>query len=77
MENKGSLINQLAIISDLIEKCNIVSDSSVLVFTLLDDEFIKTHEYIKKKYGKSLEKPEETFSIKIGDVEIVFNKSSV
>lgn len=77
MEKKGSLINQFAIISDLIEKINLVPDSSTIVFTLSDDEFIKTHEYIKKKYGKSLEKPEKTFSIKIGEVEIIFNTNSV
>lgn len=77
MEKKGSLINQLAIISDLIEKINMISDSSTVVFTLSDEEFLKTHEYIKKKYGKSLENPEKTFSIKIGDVEFVFNMNNV
>jgi len=77
MEKKGDLLNQLALISDLIEKINMASDSSTIVFTLSEEEFIKTHEYIKKKYGKSLDKPDETFSIKLGEVEIIFNKNSV
>jgi hypothetical protein len=37
----------------------------------------KSFETIQKKYGKKMDKPESTFTINIGMVDIVFNKSNV
>jgi hypothetical protein len=39
MEKKGDLFNQLAIISDLVERCNLVSVSSTIFFELNRAEF--------------------------------------
>jgi hypothetical protein len=77
MEKKGELLNQLAIISDLIEKINIETKSQTLVFELSKMEFEKAFELIQKKYGKKSEKPTDTFTITIGMVDIVFNTSNV
>lgn len=77
MERKGDLLNQLAIISDLIEKLSIERVSSTIVLELSKEEFNYSFDYIQKKYGRKTEKPEDTFSITIGFVDIVFNKNSV
>lgn len=77
MEKKGELLNQLAIISDLIEKVNLTATSQKLVFNLSDEEFDKTFETIQKKYGRRMERPKSSFNITIGLVDIIFNRSSV
>ena len=77
MERKGDLLNQLAIISDLIEKLSVQTESNSIVLELSNDEFNYSFDYIQKKYGRKMDKPEDSFSITIGFVDIVFNKSSV
>ena len=77
MEKKGELLNQLAIISDLIEKVNLTATSQKLVFNLSNEEFDKTFETIQKKYGRRMEKPKSSFNITIGLVDIIFNRSNV
>jgi hypothetical protein len=77
MEKKGELLNQLAIVSDLIEKLNTNTESTTIILNLKEEEFLKAFELIQKKYGRIIEKPEETFTIKIGEVDIIFNMSSV
>lgn len=77
MEKKGELLNQLAIISDLIEKINLKTDSSTVVLELPELEFYKTYDYISKKQNRKTSPPGKTFTIKMGDVDIVFNKSNV
>ena len=77
MERKGDLLNQLVIISDLIEKVTVKTESSTLVLELSSDEFNYSFDHIQKKYGKKMDKPDDSFSITIGFVDIVFNKSSV
>lgn len=77
MEKKGELLNQLAIISDLIEKLKISSAPSTLIFELSEIEFDKVFDEIQKKYKSRIEKPENTFTITIGSVDIVFNTNSV
>ncbi len=42
-----------------------------------EEEFLKSFNNIQKKYGRLIEKPEETFNIKIGEVDIIFNMSNV
>ena len=76
MEKKGDILNQLAIISDLIEKANIESSSSTIVLELSRLEFEKIFDNIKKKYTGKIEKPTDTFTISIGKVDIVFNTSN-
>lgn len=77
MEKKGDLLNQLAIITDLIEKTNISSIHSTLVFELKQDEFNQTFRYVNSKHGGGMKVPTNTFTIKMGEVDIVFNKSNV
>ena len=77
MEKKGDLLNQLAIISDLIENLNTDSQTNILTLELEEKAFIEAFETIQKKYGRKSDKPKNTFTITIGMVDIIFNKSSV
>jgi hypothetical protein len=77
MEKKGDILNQLAIIGDLLEKINANTESRTIVLNLKEQEFLSVFNTIQKKYGRKMEKPEETFSISIGEVDIVFNMSNV
>jgi hypothetical protein len=77
MEKKGDLLNQIAIISDLIEKMNLNKVNSTLVFELNDDIFMDVFQYVNKKHGNKMTIPEKTFTIKIGEVDVLFNKNSV
>lgn len=77
MEKKGDLLNQLAIVSDLIEKLNLTSESSIIVIELKENEFYRIFDLVQKKYNRKTEKPNDTFTMKIGLIDIVFNKSNV
>lgn len=77
MEKKGDILNQLAIISDLLEKINAETKSTTIVLELSNQEFLKVFDTIQKKYGMKMEKPKDTFNITIGLVDIVFNTSNV
>ena len=76
-ENNGDVLNQLALISDLIEKLNLNTMSKTLVFTLDKNEFLKMFTLIENKYGKKTTLPTDTFEMIIGLVTIIFNKSNV
>jgi hypothetical protein len=77
MEKKGELLNQLAIISDLLEKINIETISRTVILELNKEEFLKSFELIQKKYGRKMDRPDGSFSISIGGVDIIFNMSNV
>ena len=77
MEKKGDLLNQLAIISDLLEKVNAEVESQTIVLELNNVEFNKVFKIIEKKYGKSMETPTDTFTINMGVVNIIFNTNNV
>ncbi len=77
MEKKGDLLNQLAIISDLIEKVNTNAKSNTIVFEVSKSEFDSVFEYIEKKHNRKNEKPKDRFTITIGNVDIVFSTNSV
>ena len=77
MEKKGDLLNQLAIISDLLEKINEETETQTIILELSEQEFMKTFETIQKKYGRKMNKPENTFTINIGKVDIIFNTNNV
>jgi len=77
MEKKGDLLNQLAIISDLIEKVNANIKSNTLVFEVSKNEFDNIFEYIEKKYNRKSDKPKDRFTITIGNVDIVFSTNNV
>ena len=81
MEKKGEILNQLALIADLLEKANIESTSTSVIFVLDEKDFRELFTKITKKTksDSTTENMETTFSAKIGDIEFVFglNKSSV
>ena len=77
MEKKGDLLNQLAIIVDLLEKMNLNSKSTTIIIDLSEDEYLKTFDYFNKKNKGGYTSNSKTFNIKIGLSDIVFNKSSV
>jgi hypothetical protein len=77
MEKRGELLNQLAIISDLLEKVNAETESTTIVLEMTNENFLKSFETIQKKYGQKMDKPKDSFSISIGLVNIVFNTNNV
>lgn len=74
---KGDLLNQLAIISDLIEKANLESVRSSVLIEVNDKEFERIKNYISTKQKLEEEKDEPMFAIVMGDVDFVFSKNSV
>lgn len=76
MEKKGDLFNQLAIISDLIEKCNLISVSQTIVIEVTKDEFDRIYKIVQSKVRFTTGFPKDTFNVKIGNVNIVFNMSN-
>ena len=76
MEKKGDLLNQLAIITDLLEKINLDTKSVSISMDLDFNEFDSTFNMIQKKYGKRIDEVNNTFTITIGFIDIVFNKNN-
>jgi hypothetical protein len=77
MEKKGDVLNQLAIITDLIERVNIDTQSGTLIFGLTPTEFRKVFDLVQKKYNRKMDLPNDTFKITIGTVDVIFNMNSV
>lgn len=78
MEKKGEILNQLAIISDLIENVNMESKSQSVIFILEEGDWDKIFSKITKKVPQyKANEIEETFSVRIGKVDFNFNKSNV
>jgi len=74
MEKKGEILNQLAIISDLLENANIESETTSVVYILNETEFNKMFSKIVKK-TKVKSEVDTTFSVKIGEIEFIFTLS--
>lgn len=77
MEKRGDLLNQLAIIADLIEKCNLNSPNQNVLFEVSKVEFEKIYDVITKKTNVSGDMPNNTMNIKIGAVNFIFSTSNV
>ncbi len=77
MEKKGNFFNQIAIISDLLENINLESESRTVIFELKEDEFNRIFNLNVEKTKQKISPVTNKFSIKIGDVDIVFSKSNV
>ena len=77
MQKKGDLFNQLAIVSELLEKLNLETISQTIVIELPKKEFERIYKMIQTKVKFTSQTLENTFNIKIGDVNIVFNMSNV
>lgn len=76
MEKKNNFLINLAKICDSIENLDFDLKSPTLIFELSKVEFEKLYDIIQKMYGQKTELPENTFTIKIGNVEIVFNTNN-
>lgn len=77
MQKNGSIFNQLAMISDLLEKTNLVKKSQTIVLEVDKTEFDRIYQMVKTKVKFVAEDPKDTFNIKIGNVNIVFNMNNV
>jgi len=76
MEKKGEILNQLAIISDLLENANLETKEKTVIFLLEQPEFDRIFDKIVKK--TKLLTPDmlkTTFSMKIGEIDFVFTLS--
>lgn len=77
-EKKGDLLNQLALISDLIEKVNVDTNNSTVLFEVNEGIYEEIKEYLDTKYDQDIEDEDNgTFSIALGDVVFLFSKNSV
>jgi len=76
MEKKGDILNQLAIISDLLEGANIESNSITTSFNVKDKDFLKIWKIVNEKIHIKLEEDVNMFSIKIGVVNFIFNRNN-
>jgi hypothetical protein len=76
MEKKGEILNQLALISDLIEKVNADIKSNTIIFEVSKIEFERIFELMQKKYNRKPQKVKNSFTISIGKVDVIFNTSN-
>jgi hypothetical protein len=76
MSKKGDLLNQLALISDLVEKLNADIKSNTIVFEVSNIEFDRIFHYIEKKNNLKSELPKDKFTITIGNLDIVFSTNN-
>ena len=76
MEKKGELLNQLALISDLIENLNADIKSNTIVFEVSKVEFERILEIVEKKYNRRSQKVKNSFTLSIGKIYVVFNTSN-
>lgn len=80
MEKKGDMLNQLAIIADLMEKVNIDYINTTIIFNVDEKEFENVYNYTARKNNDKfvpLKKDAKDFILNIGDVRIIINKSNV
>ena len=75
-EKKGEVLTQLAIISDLLENANMVSGNIGVIFEVDSGEFNRLFDLISKKSNIQLNKVDDTFTVKIGQVEFMFTVST-
>ena len=76
MEKKGNILTQMAIISDLLENVNMVSENVRVVFDIKDKEYNRVLDYFMKSAKIKLDKSSDTFNVEIGKVSFVFSKSN-
>ena len=77
MDKKGRILNQIAIIADLLDKINLTAENTSVIFAVDESEFIRIYNtmYINSKEKPS--PPKDTFNINIGEILFIFNKNNV
>jgi hypothetical protein len=76
-DKKGEILNQLALISDLLEKVNFKSKNTSVLIEVDETEFDRVRNYISVKQKVETDDDESVFAIVIGDIDFVFSKNSV
>lgn len=77
METKkgvGDVMNQLGIISELLDNVNLESNNVTVEFDLPSEEFDELHEKVIKRRG-FLQIPKKTFKLNISGIEFTFKRS--
>ena len=77
MEKKGEILNQLAIISDLLEKLNLESKLKTILFELDKPELDRVYGIISAKSKTKQDPIKNDFSITMGEINIVFSTNNV
>lgn len=77
MEKKDELLIELAEVSDLLDKLKIKPKSKTIILEVNEEEYKKMFTVIQTKFGINLTLPEETFNVKVGESDFIFNKSNV
>jgi len=79
MEKKGNILTQLALISDLFEKANMLPSNISTTLSVGDEEFTRLFKIFSEKAHTKLEVINDTFTVKIGIVKYIFslNKNNV
>lgn len=76
MKKKGELLNQLAIISDLMENINLEAISKTVLLDVNKVEFDKVYKIVIEKTKIDIPNDGSVFTVKIGDIDFVFNMSN-
>ena len=77
MEKNNDLINQFAVITDLLEKISCKTITKTIIIETEKEQFDKCFENLRKMYNYQVDNPEDTFTIRIGQVDIIFNTNNV
>lgn len=80
MEKKGDMLNQLAIIADLMEKVNIDYVATTIIFNVNEKEFENVYNYTARKNNETfvpLKKDIKDFTLNIGNIQIIVSKNNV
>lgn len=77
MDKKGKILNQIAIIADLLEKANLTANQTTVMFDVDETEFIRIYNTMYVNSKVKPKPPKESFNINIEDIVFTFNKSSV
>jgi hypothetical protein len=77
MEQKNNMLNQLAVITDLIEKLDINHSNSKVMFNLNKENFEKLFNSLHDNQYRRIETPKESFTIRIETIDFIFNMNNV
>ena len=77
MEKKGEIFNQLALIADLLENINLKSTDKTIIIDLNKVEFDNFYKMVTSKINIVEADVDKKFSLRIGDINFVFNKNNV
>lgn len=70
----GDVMNQLAIISDLLDNINLQTKGVKVEIDLPDDEFDELHDRVVQKRGLFI-LPKKSFNITVSGIMFTFNRS--